>query len=392
MPGHVTKVKNTKNRWRIVVEAGRDLVTGKRKRIVRYHTGRESEAKDIMAMLIAELEQGTHVDISKITVSEWMDEWLQEYKKPVLRPRTYELYTYYADHFIKPSVGAVALQKLRPEHLQRLYNSLVEANKSPRAVHQVHQLINGALKQAVRNRLITHNPAEATTRPPLKYKEIRVMTTEEQGRLLNALLEHPLGAAFATMLGTGLRRGEVLGLHWDDINLHDGILFVRRGIVSVKGIGIIAQEPKTKKGKRTVPLPGLVKTFLLRRQEKQIEEGIFKEDGLVFPSNAGTYIWPRNFSRAFEELREKLGLQDITLHGLRHTFATRLLELGEDLRTIQELLGHAKLGTTADIYTHVMEKMKRQAVDKLDDILVTEIKKDTPRAPNGHQKTLRRIK
>jgi len=444
MPGHVEKVRGTKNRFRIVVEAGDDYITGNRKRIVRYHTGRESEATDIMAMIIAELEKGTHVDPDKVTIYEWMIEWLREYKKPVLRPRTYELYTYYAEHFLKPNIGTTALQKLRPEQLQRFYNSLTAAGKSTRVVHQVHQLINASMKQAIKNRLINHNPADATTRPPLKYKEIRILAFDEQDKLLLALAIHQLGAAFVLILGTGLRRGELLGLHWEDVDAaissyveqllkekelaalekktirearikkktrtlgiiekinslrheieslkNETVLHVCRGIVSVKGQGIIAEEPKTKKGRRTVPVPRLALEYLLRHREKLQADGGYKEDGPVFPSKAGTYIWPRNFSRSFEDLRKELGLQGITLHGLRHTFATRLLELGEELRVIQELLGHAKMGTTADIYTHVLEKMKRQAVNKLDDVLGTSIKENGAQAPNGHHKALRRIK
>jgi integrase len=435
MPGHVIEIIKNK-RYKIVAEAGKDPKTGKRKRVVRYHNGRKSQAEHILALLIADLEREAYVDIDKITVASWMDQWLEEYKKPALRPRTYELYEYYSDHFIKPDVGQVPLQKLRPEQLQKLYNSHLD--KSSRVVHQIHQLLNGALKQAVKNRLINHNPADATTRPPLKYKEARFMTKEEQDKLLAALADHPRGAAFATMLGTGLRRGELLGLHWEDIDsaidayiqqteaekelwqleqkakktkkkdeilarmkaLHGQIMklkeertiFVKRGIVSTKERGVIAEEPKTKKSRRTVPLPKMVAEFLLWHRDKARSDGTYRKDGPVFPSKKGTYIWPRNFSRSFEELRAKLDLKDITPHGLRHTFASRLLELREDMKVIQELLGHSKMSTTADIYAHVVEKMKRQAVSKLDDVMGTVDKKIEPPAPNGHQKTLRRIK
>lgn len=431
MAGHIRKVKNTKNKWKIVVEAGKDPVTGKRKRIVRYHTGRESEAKNIMALIIAELEQGTHVDIDKITVIEWMEEWLREYKKPTLRPSTYELYAYYIDHFIRPTLGNVPLQKLRPEHLQRLYNSLIEDGKSSRAVHQVHQLFNGAFKQAIKNRIIKFNPCEATTRPPLKYKEKRIMTVEEQDKLLNALADHKLGAAFVTMLGTGLRREEVIGLHWEDVdpaidayvaqlekekelweltknkasieevriveqeikNLkNERYIQIVRSVVAVKGQGLVVGEPKTAKSRRTIPLPTMVVTFLLKHREHLQEKNKYQKDSMVFPSRAGTYIWPRNLSRSFEQLRDKLDLNHISPHALRHTFASRLLELGEDMKVIQELLGHSKYGTTADIYAHVADKLKRQAINRLDDVMGTKKENEGTRAPNGHQKGLRRIK
>jgi len=442
MPGHIEKIKGTKNKFKIVVEAGKDpLNPKKRKRIVRYHTGRESEARDIMAMIVAELEQGTHVDIDKITVAEWMDKWLYDYKKNNLRPRTFELYVWQVEHFINPSIGSIPVQKLRTDHIQSLYNSLIEKNISTSVIHQVHQRLNGALKQAIINQppLIKFNPASATTRPALKYKDIRAMTDEEQDKFIKALATHPKGAAFVTMLGTGLRREEVIGLHWEDVDpaidahvaqlekekelwdltkkikktgknkkklleqiktlgreikkiKEERVIHVCRAIVNVKGRGIVPGDPKTPKSRRTIPIPSMVVEFLLRHRESQQEKKKYSKDRPVFPSRVGTYIWPRNFSRSFEQLRDKLDLKHVTLHALRHTFATRLLELGEDLRVIQELLGHAKMGTTADIYADVVEKLKRRAVDKLDDVLGTEIKNEVPRAPNGHQKTLRRIK
>lgn len=441
MPGYVKKVKGTKNRFRITVEAGKDPVTGNRKRIVRYHTGRESDAKDIMAMLIAELEQGTHVDPSKLTMAEWMDTWLQDYKKNNLRASTYELYIWTTDHFIKPAIGSIHVQKLQTEHLQRLYNSLVEEKKSSRTVHQVHQLISAALKQAIKTHKIKHNPADATTLPQLKYGKIKYLDTDEQQIFINALDDHPHGAAFITLFGTGTRRSELLGLHWEDADQavdayveqlekekelealgakakkrvkdlvlqekiefvkgtieqlkKERVIYIHCGIVAVKGQGLNEDDTKTEKGNRTIPIPKMVAEYLYRHRETLKEKGLYKPDGPVFPSKNGKHMWPRNFNRIFEKLRDKLGLKNITPHGLRHTFATNLLEIGEDMRTIQELLGHAKESTSADIYAHVTEKLKRQAVNKLDDIMIPgtkEIKKEVPRVPNGHQKTLRRIK
>jgi len=414
MPGHVHEIIKNK-RYKIIVEAGKDPKTGNRRRITRYHNGRRSEAEHIMALLIAELEQGTHIDKNKVTVDEWMDTWLEDYKKNKIRPKTYELYTYAIELWIKPAIGSIPLQKLSPEHLQKLYNSILDAKKSTRLVHLVHQLLYGALRQAKKNRKINNNMAEDTELPQLVSKEVRAMTTEEQDKFLQALSTHPMGAAFGTKLGTGLRRGELLGLWWEDVDqaikaymkqiviekkiseLKTGtkkidedigqtitalksetnelkkemVLHVRRGIVYVRGKGIIEEPPKTKKGRRTVPLPTLVVQLLYRHQEQLKENGLYKLNGPVFPSKAGTYIWPDNFNRSFEKLRDKLNLGDITPHVLRHTFATRLLEAGEETKTIQELLGHAKESTTNDIYIHVTEKLKRRAVDKLDSVLMS---------------------
>lgn len=380
MPGHVEEIIKNR-RYKIIVEVGKDPVTGNRRRIIRYHNGRKSEAEHIKSLLIAELEHGTYLEPAKITVSEWMDTWLQDYKKKSLRPNTYALYVWHTNYFIKPSIGQIALQKLRPEHLQQLYNDIEAKGKSSRVVHQVHQLLNGAIKQAIKNKLVQTNVTEATTKPPLRYREARALTPEEQDKFLDELIKHPLGPAFITLLGTGLRRGELLGLHWQDVNLEGKYLQVKRGIVSVKGLGIIAEKPKTKKGSRIVPLQKVVIEALRGHHEKATkacgdccyfnkcpyaEGGFFQLDSPLFPSRAGTYIWPRNFNRVLESIRTDLKMDDVSPHSLRHTFATRLLELGEDMKVTQELLGHSKIGTTADIYSHVVEKMKRIAVDKLD--------------------------
>lgn len=411
MPGHVKEIIKNK-RYKIIVEAGKDPKTGNRRRITRYHNGRKSEAEHIMALLIAELEQGTHIDTNKITVGDWLDSWLEEYKKNKVRPKTYSDYTWASNSFIKPDIGSLQLQKLRPEHLQRTYNSILENGKSTRLVHLVHGLLNGALKQAVKSGYVKINVAEATEIPPLQSKEVRAMTTDEQDKFIQALANHPRGAAFATQLGTGLRRGEILGLWWEDVDQaikayvkqmkikkelvelkaceektpeitekittiedeiaklrREMVLYVRRDIVYVRGQGIHEEPPKTKKSRRTVPIPTLVIQLLYQHQEKLKKEGLYRLNGPVFPSRKGTYIWPDNFNRSFEALRAKLGMKDVNPHALRHTFATRLLELGEDLHVIQELLGHSRIGTTADIYAHVVDDLKRHAVDKLDSIL-----------------------
>lgn len=367
MPGHIKEIR--KGYYRIVVEAGKDPITGKRRRIIRHHKGKKADAEALMIKLLAQLEQGTYLEASKATVAEWMKEWLEQYKKPVIRPKTYDLYSWATEAYIIPAIGHIPLQKLQPHHLQRLYNSIRSNNKSTRLVHLVHQLLYGALKQAKRSRLIQDNVAEATELPRMQKKEIRALTLEEQDAFLRTLAGHQLGTAFMLALGTGLRRGELLGLHWEDIDFGEGILHVKRNVVYVRGQGILVQPPKTEKGNRTVPIPKLVLKMLEGHRERLKEQGLFKEDGPVFPNSNGSYIYPDNFERTFRKLRKEAGIEDINLHALRHTFATRLLELGEDLKVVQELLGHARIGITADIYTHVTNKLKKRAVEKLDQVL-----------------------
>ena len=200
-------------------------------------------------------------------------------------------------------------------------------------------------------------------------REVRALTPEEQDAFLRTLAGHRLGTAFILALGTGLRRGELLGLHWEDVDLENGFLHVKRNIVYVRGKGIVVQPPKTEKGNRVVPIPKLVLRMLEGHRERLEKDGLYRPDGPVFPSKTGGYIYPDNFERTFRRLRQQAGLDGVNLHALRHTFATRLLELGENLKVVQELLGHARIGITADIYTHVTERLKRRTVDKLNQVL-----------------------
>lgn len=366
MKGHIESTG--KGKWRVVVEANRDSATGKRKRIIRRVRGRKTDAEELLTQLLTELKQGTYVELSKITVAEWLNIWLHEYKRQNLRPTTWESYEVIIRNHLVPAIGALPLQTLRPEHLQRLYNKKTEAGLSAQTVHHIHKVIHGALKQAVKNKLIQHNPSEAATLPRIKQREIRTLTPEEQAKFLEVLGDDRLGTAFFVLLGTGMRRGELLGLQWENVDLNESIIFVRRELVWTKN-GPVFQEPKTEKSYRVVPLPVPVWEALKQHKEKIEAEGNYRPSAPAFCTINGNYIIPRNFNRKFYELCRKAGIKGVNLHALRHTFATRLLEQGVNIKVVQELLGHSKISTTADIYSHVVMGVKRQAVSRLDNLL-----------------------
>jgi len=365
MKGHIESTG--KGKWRVVVEAGRDPATGKRKRIVRRIEGRKADAEELLTQLLAEFKQGTYVEPSKITVAEWLNTWLHEYKKQDLRPTTWESYEVIIRNHLVPAIGALPLQSLRPEHLQRLYNEKREAGLSAQTIHHIHKVIHGALEQAIKNRLIQHNVSEAVTLPKIRRREIRTLTPEEQSKFLKVLDGDRLGAAFLMLLGTGMRRGELLALRWEDVNLNEGTVFIQRDMVWTKN-GLVFQEPKTEKSRRLVPLPPPVLEALEQHKEKMEAEGNYSPSAPVFCTINGNYIIPRNFNRKFYELCRKAGIEGVNLHALRHTYATRLLEAREHPKVVQELLGHAKMSTTVDIYSHVLMRIKKQAVSGLEQV------------------------
>ncbi|GAW28546.1 site-specific integrase [Carboxydocella sp. ULO1] len=365
MAGHIEPAG--KGRWKIVVEAGKDPATGKRRRITRYYNGRKADAEEFMARLLMDLKQGTFVEPTRMTISDWLDNWLNNYKKNDLRPTTWELYETMARCHIKPAIGALYLHELRTDHLQKLYNDKLKEGKSPQTIHHIHKVIHGALTQAIKNKLLIHDVSQAVTLPKIKRKEINVLSSDDMDKFLRLLPGDRLGPAFLLLLGTGMRRGELLGLCWEDIDLENGLVHIRKGLVRTRE-GLIYQETKTDKSARTIPLPRTVKDALVIHKNKMITEGLYGPTMPVFCTSKGTVVSPRNLQRKFDTLCGKAGITGATLHALRHTFATRLLEQGENLKVVQELLGHTRISTTADIYSHVNQNVKKSAVEKLDEL------------------------
>jgi len=355
-------------KYKIVIEAGTDPATGKRKRITRNVSGRKHDAEMVELELKQQLKQGAYIEPKRITVREWLNTWLKDYKKNALRINTYEIYEILINKHIIPALGGAAVQELRPEHIQKLYNDKIAEGLSPRSVRHLHTILRGALRQAMKNRLISYDVSESVTLPALKKGQARALTLKEQAKFLAAAEDDPLYPAFMLLMTTGLRRGELLGLRWRNVNLTKKYLEIEENFVPVKG-GAVYQQPKTEKSKGRVPLIKPAVECLKKHRQQMLAEGLYDKDRPVFCNDAGGPIMPRSFNHRFEKLREKAGIgKDVTVHSLRHTFATRLLERGVSMREVQELLRHEEMSTTADIYSHVSEELKRAAAERLTDL------------------------
>ena len=319
---------------------------------------------------------------SNMTLGEWLELWLEEYKKPTLRGSSYFKRLGLFKTHINPNLGDILLKDLKPIMIQRFLNTFPATKKTAK---ECYIFISSALKQAVKERLIGENPAEGVNVPKAdEKKERQVLTPEEQERFIEAAKQVTYGEVFILILGTGLRIGEALALTWEDIDLENGLLKVNKTLSkgdSSKGVesSYVINPPKTKSSYRTIPLmPSLID--MLERLKKELEERRyfygekFNELNLVFyltkRQNHGKTLFPEAIRlNTFKKIKEITGFTFVTPHALRHTFATRGLENGIELRVMQDLLGHSSMKMTADLYTHVLPDKKQESIMKLVDTI-----------------------
>ncbi|QXE18720.1 site-specific integrase [Clostridium sp. 001] len=321
----------------------------------------------------------------KITLQEWIKIWLYEYRINDLRPSTLERYCgIYKIYILNSPIGLKKLKDLKTANLQAYYNILIqEKHKTPNVIKNLNKLLKTGLNQAVKEHYIIINPCNSVTLPKLPpKKEIQIFTVEEEKKFIKSLSSHRNRALFMLALGTGLRQGEILALRWSDINLEENELKVQRTFKRVQLINrdnsknkteLIVQEPKTKNSKRTIPIPSAIAAELKRHKIRQAEEklkagDIYVDNDLVFPNAIGEPTDAKNITRSYKRALKRADISYKNFHAMRHTYATRLFEADIPLKTVQELLGHADISTTANVYTHVLPRQKIKAVDRLNDL------------------------
>lgn len=379
-------------RWEGQISVGYDS-QGKRKRRSFYGRTR-AEVVQAMEVALAEIRAGTYVAPSDLTVGQWLDTWLREYAAPSIRPATWRSYESNIRVHLKPALGSVRLRHLQAAQVQRLLNDKLAGGLSPRSVEIMYTILHAALKQAAREGLVSRNVADYAKKPRKQRREMRVLTNEEMGALLNAAATERLGICIEVLLGTGLRRGELVALRWQDVDLQSGVIHVTRTVNRVRlpdgsrRTTLSVQEPKTAAGRRSVPLPPSVLLALRQWRARQNEERLIMGDawvdtGLVFTTPLGTMVDPDNLAHMLARVARRAGLSGVTAHTLRHTYATRLAENGVPAKIAQELMGHSTITLTLDIYTHVLPEQKRAVAGLLDGVL-------TNAKSNGSQMAVKR--
>ena len=300
------------------------------------------------------------------------DHWLPA-ARATLKPSTAELYATIIDAYIAPRIGDVRLQELAPGHLNRMYAELLAGGRrngkslSPKAVRNVHGVIHRALRDAMRWDLVVRNVADAADPPRVPHREISAWSGESLRRFLAATADDRLLALWVFVATTGVRRGEALALRWSDVDLDAARASIARSLAWV-GSEATFTEPKTTRSRRVVPLAPETVAAVREHRRRQLEERLaagphYDDQGLVFAAEDGAPLSPKNVTKAFGRAVERSGLPRLTLHGLRHTWATLALGAGIPAKVASEMLRHSSTAITLDTYSHVSEGMTRDAAD-----------------------------
>jgi integrase len=343
----------------------------------RYVTGKTREdVRKKLTKAMSDRDGGIVVDDKNMTFGEFLDTWVSTSVRGAVRESTLWRDKSLITNHIKPALGRKRLRDLNALHLQGMYRGRLDHGLSGSTVQKIHHIVHKALAQAVKWDLIPRSPANSVKAPAPSSKEMRPLSAGEARKLIEAAAGDRLEALYVLAVHTGMRRGELLGLKWDDVNLEGAYLRVRRTLTLREGGKKLALgEPKTKTSRRTIRLtPGAVEA-LKRHRARQAEErlrvgSLYADQGLVFAAETGGLINPSNLrQRSFRPLLKAAGLPEITFHDLRHTCASLLFSKNVHPKFVQELLGHARVAITLDTYSHMLPGMGGEAADAMGEAL-----------------------
>ena len=372
MRGHI--VKRYKGSYSIVLNLGTDPATGNRKQQWISVKGTKKVAEKRLAEMLHQLDTGMFMKPGKITLADYLKQWLKDYCWPNLAPRTAEGYKSIVHCHLIPSLGQILLTQLKPEHLQHVYSDKLASELSHRTVRYIHVTLHKALQDAVRLGIIVRNPADAVKPPKVQRQEIRTMSESDIHIFLEFAKSTSYYALFFMALFTGMRRSELLALRWSDVDLILCQLSVTRALHHLQDGSLIFRQPKTAKGRRLISLSPSTTTLLREHREQQEEMrqalgSTLTEDDLVFCHVDGKPLLPNSVSHAWTKLASRTGLKGIRLHDARHTHASLMLKQGIHPKIVQERLGHASIQITLDTYSHVTPGLQQAAANRFDDIV-----------------------
>src|SRR5260370_33011166 len=339
----------------------------------KFLYGSREEVRRKVAAAVHAVDAGTMSDSRGITVGEFLDQWLADVVRPNVRPWTFAGYEVNVRLHLKPTIGRLQLDRLTPLQVQQLLNTKAASGLETKSVRYIRGTLRTALNQAVRWGLIARNAASLVDGPRVERYEIQPFTPDEARTFLASMKGDRLEALYSVALTMGLRQGEALGLRWHDVDLSLGYLKVSKQLQRIDGKSQLV-EPKTPRSRRTVAMPISIVSALKAHQgrqqaEKEAAADRWVDHGLVFTRPNGKPIDPTRVSKEFHRHLDRAGLPQRRFHDLRHSCATLLLVQGVSPRVVMDVLGHSQIGLTMNTYTHVIPELRRQAADRMDDLL-----------------------
>ena len=361
-------------RWEGRYTAGRNAKTGKQIQKSVYGDTELEVVKKLQKALV-EIEQGSFLQPQKLTVSNWLDIWLDEYIGNV-KPATRASYNGLANNHIKEELGGTPLQKLTAHQIQSFYNSRQKKGLSAKTIRNIHGVLNATLNQAELIGYIKQNPARAVTLPRVEKKEISVLSGDSLTDFLNEIAGKEYESLFFVTLFTGMRQGEILGLPWECVNFDTGIITIKQQLSKEKKEGgkYYIAPLKNDKTRKIKPAPQVMECLKQRRAEQaqhqlRVGRAWANKDNLVFTNELGGHFTHTTVWRHFKKIAIKINQPALRFHDLRHSFAVISIANGDDIKTVQDNLGHHTASFTLDTYGHVTEQMQSDSSNRMDNFI-----------------------
>ena len=359
-------------RWEARYTIGRDPGTGRQLQRSVYGTTQKDVLQKLQHVQVS-ITKGTYIEPSRTTVGKWLDIWLAEYNKEI-KARSLALYKGQIDYRIKPALGAVKLSALRPHDIQAFLNQQGQDAKgksalSPKSIKNLHGILHKALSQAVTNGYIKTNPSNACKLPRIEKKSIEPLNNEQISAFLQAIKGHPFEMVYTFTLFTGTRQGEALGLTWDCVDFQNGTIHIYRQLQRTEGVYRFVTL-KNDKARTLTPASAVLQ---LLRDHRRLQEDsrllagdLWEDANFVFTNEFGRHLMRETVYRHYKRIVGTLGIPAARFHDLRHSYAVAALQSGDDVKTVQENLGHHTAAFTLDVYGHVTEKMKQESAARMD--------------------------
>jgi integrase len=361
--------KRADGQWTASVSLGFDE-QGKRVRKTVYGQTK-AEALEKLRQVQTDYALGRLTNVEKFSLADHLTLWLENTVRLKTNPTTYDRYKLVVEKQLKPYLGAVRLDKLTAFHITQLYASLEKAGESDRARQMAGTVLFGALKYAVKMKLMLHNVCEDATRPKAGKKEMRIYDGDQVQLFLQAAEPDRLHALYVVAIDSGMRQGELFGLQWPDIDFEAGSVQVQRTLEELRGVFRL-KPPKTQAGRRRIELSLFTLDALLEHRKQMFAEGRDVRTGQVFVNENGGFLRKSNTTRrSFRAIMKRAGLLRIRFHDLRHTSASLLLMAGENIKVVSERLGHEDIEITLKTYSHVLPTMQKAAAEKMNRIFTS---------------------